>query len=44
MPKYLQMNTDIPAFYQIHTGNRDYLSGGVRVLPFTTFCRELGLP
>jgi len=41
---YFRERTEIPAFYQIHTGNRDYLSGGVRVLPFTAFCRELGLP
>lgn len=32
-------------FYQVHLGNRDYLSPeGVRVLPFLTLVKELGLP
>lgn len=42
--RYFRARTDIPAFYQVHTGHRDYLSDGVRVLPFTAFCGELGLP
>ena len=42
--RYFRERTNIPAFYQVHTGSRDYLYGGVRVLPFTTFCRELKLP
>lgn len=41
---YFRARTDIPAFYQVHAGSRDYLAGGVRVLPFTTFCAELALP
>lgn len=42
--RYFRARTDIPAFYQVHAGNRDYLADGVRVLPFTVFCGELGLP
>jgi len=41
---YFSKRTSIPAFYQVHLGTRDFghpQSG--RVLPFTTFCRELNL-
>ena len=43
---YIRARTNIPAFYQVHTGAKDYGSAKdhVRVLPFTTFCRELGIP
>lgn len=43
---YFRERTDIPAFYQVHLGSRDYghASTGVRVLPFATFCKELQLP
>lgn len=41
---YFRERTDIPKFYQVHPGNRDYVSNGTRVLPFATFCRELNLP
>lgn len=41
---YFRARTDIPAFYQVHAGRRDYLAGGARVLPFTTFCAELAMP
>ncbi|MBL7689079.1 MAG: ATP-binding protein [Bdellovibrionaceae bacterium] len=35
----------IPRLYQVHRGKKDYgLESEGRVLPFTTFCRELGLP
>ena len=27
-----------------HLGERDYVAGGTRVLPFRTFCAELGMP
>lgn len=36
--------TGIVDFYQVHLGERDYLSNGTRVLPFRTFCQELELP
>lgn len=42
--RYFRERTAIPDFYQVHLGERDYLSNGVRVLPFRTFCRDLGLP
>ena len=41
---YFRRRTDIVDFYQVHLGERDYLSNGTRVLPFRTFCRELELP
>jgi hypothetical protein len=43
---YFRARTPIPRFYQVHLGSRDYGSAenGVRVLPFRTFCTELGLP
>lgn len=43
---YFRERTDIPLFYQVHLGEKDYGSAetGTRVLPFTTFCRELNLP
>jgi len=43
---YFRERTSIPCYYQVHLGERDYGSAktGTRVLPFTTFCRELGLP
>ena len=41
---YFRERTDIPEFYQVHPGARDYVASGTRVMPFATFCRELGLP
>ena len=42
---YFRQRTEIPAFYQVHLGKRDYVSNdGTRVLPFRVFCRELALP
>lgn len=41
---YFMERTGIPKFYQVHQGKRDYEKGGVRVLPFHTFCKELHLP
>ena len=44
--KYFRERTDIPRFYQVHLGAKDYGSAepGTRVLPFATFCKELDLP
>ena len=42
--EYFRQRTQIPQFYQVHLGQRDYIAAGTRVLPFTTFCGELGLP
>ena len=41
---YFRQRTGIVDFYQVHLGERDYLSDGTRVLPFCTFCKELELP
>ena len=41
---YFRQRTGIVDFYQVHLGERDYLSNGTRVLPFRTFCEELVLP
>ena len=40
---YFRQRTAIQDFYQVHLSDRDYVSNGTRVLPFTTFCREIGL-
>lgn len=44
--RYFRERTDIPRFYQVHLGDRDYGNAetGTRVLPFGIFCRELALP
>ena len=41
---YFRQRTPIEDFYQVHLGERDYVSNGTRVLPFRTLCRELALP
>ena len=43
---YFSKRTDIPFFYQVHTGGLDriYPSERARVLPFVNFCRELRMP
>jgi hypothetical protein len=41
---YFQARTNIPEYYQVHMGTRDYGSNKTgRVLPFVKFCEELGL-
>lgn len=44
--RYFRERTAIPRFYQVHRGTKDHgdEAGGVRVLPFARFCRELSLP
>ncbi len=44
--EYFKQRTDIPRFYLTHAGKADFgnESTGQRVLPFPTFCQELGLP
>jgi hypothetical protein len=42
--RYFAERTPIPHFYQVHLGDRHYESGAATVLPFRTFCRELGMP
>ncbi len=41
---YFKERTNIPYFYQVHEGTKDYKKNGVRVLPVETFCKELQLP
>jgi predicted AAA+ superfamily ATPase len=39
--KYFSERTPIPHYYQVHLGTADYKDKNCRVLPFTTFCREV---
>ena len=41
---YFAERTDIPLFYQVHRGSKNFQSGKVRVLPFEMFCKELNMP
>jgi len=41
---YFKERVNIPNCYQVHTGTRDYEKEGIRVLPFSIFCRELEMP
>lgn len=43
---YFKDRTNVPEFYQVHLGHRDFVHGGtgIRVLPFSTFCKEKNLP
>lgn len=41
---YYKERTKIQKFYQVHMGTSDFISEGVRVLPFVEFCKELDLP
>lgn len=43
---YFRERTKIRRFYQVHLGDKDYgnADSGTRVLPFASFCKELGLP
>lgn len=41
---YFKERVSIPTCYQVHTGTRNYEKKGIRVLPFSTFCRELLMP
>lgn len=42
--RYFKERTPIPRWYQVHLGTRDAVIDGIRVLPFSTFCREVGIP
>lgn len=42
--RYFAERTSIPFFYQVHLGTKDFQIDNVRVLPFTKFVTELGLP
>lgn len=40
---YFKERTPIPKFYQVHLGKEDYEKDGIRVLPYNTFAKEIGL-
>lgn len=42
--RYFAERTPIPAWYQVHLGERHYQTGAITVLPFARFCRELRMP
>jgi hypothetical protein len=42
--RYFAERTAIRRFFQVHLGDRHFETGAVTVLPFRTFCREIGLP
>ncbi len=41
---YFSNRTNIPKFYQVHMGTKDVVKNSFRILPFTTFCKEMGMP
>jgi len=41
---YFKERVEIPQFYQVHRGQKDYEKNGVRVLPVLALCKELDLP
>lgn len=42
--KYFQERTNIPVFYQVHQGQKDFsVSDAIHVLTFEKFCKEVGL-
>jgi predicted AAA+ superfamily ATPase len=41
---YYRDRTDIPKFYQVHLGDKDYVDGNIRVLPFEKFCQIEKMP
>ena len=42
--RYFSERTSIPAFYQVHLGQRHFQTGKVTVVPFARWCRDLALP
>jgi predicted AAA+ superfamily ATPase len=42
--RYFKQRTSIPHWYQVHLGAKDAVVDGVRIVPFVTFCREIGIP
>jgi len=41
---YFKERVNIPKFYQVHRGQKDYKKKGIKVRPVLTLCKELGLP
>jgi predicted AAA+ superfamily ATPase len=42
--RYFAQRTPIPAFYQVHLGERTWQTGNITVLPFAQLCTTLDLP
>ena len=42
--RYFKERTAIPQWYQVHRGTADVMVDGVRLLPFTRLCEEIGIP
>jgi uncharacterized protein len=42
--RYFKQRTSVPRWYQVHRGAKDVVVDGVRILPFATFCSEVGVP
>jgi predicted AAA+ superfamily ATPase len=41
---YYRDRTQIPKFYQVHLGTKDFSDGNIRVLPFEKFCQLEAMP
>jgi hypothetical protein len=42
--RYFQQRTGIQRWYQVHLGVKDAAVDGVRILPFATLSRGIGIP
>ncbi|MCC6275401.1 MAG: DUF4143 domain-containing protein [Leptospiraceae bacterium] len=42
--KYFRERTNIPKFYQVHLGTKDFADKSIRVTPFEKFCKLENLP
>ena len=42
--KYFRDRTNIPRFYQVHLGSKDYRKEGIRIIPLSRFFAEEGIP
>lgn len=41
---YFRERTNIPKFYQVHLGKKDFTNKNCRALPFSTFCKLENIP
>ena len=41
---YFRDRTDIPVFYQVHLGEKEFLDGNLHLLPFSRFCEIEKIP
>jgi hypothetical protein len=42
--RYFKERSAIPRWYQVHLDHKGVLVDGVRVLPFSKLCEEVGVP